>query len=208
MKTFGKWTTEEVEEYFHLVMVKNHPFLVDWLNAPQKRSSSDEQTLTTLRERLLENVYDWNEEELKIKFIAFLLQLVNYDEVEYHSFLEREISVNIDNKRLSGTIDFMVAKGRRSPKRPFFCLHEYKRERYHSNDPLGQLLIAMVAVQRLNNNQKSLYGAYIIGRQWFFVILDQKDYSISRAYDATEADIFEIFSILKNLKQIITTHLL
>ncbi len=203
MKTFSKWTTEEVEEYFHLLLTKNNPRLVDWLAGPADISPTEAQTLTSLRERLLENVYDWNEEELKVKFIAFLLQLVNYDETEYRSFLEREIAISIDGKRLAGTVDFLVARGRRSPKKPYFCLHEYKKERHSSNDPLGQLLIAMVVAQKLNQDGQPIYGGYVVGRQWFFVVLDGQAYSISRAYDATEPDIFEIFGALKKLKQII-----
>ncbi|EDN70114.1 hypothetical protein BGP_2120 [Beggiatoa sp. PS] len=62
-----------------------------------------------------------------------------------------------------------------------------------SGDPLGQLLIAMVAAQKLNNDLKPIYGCYVMGRLWFFVVLEGLDYSTSLAYDATKNDIKEIF---------------
>ena len=48
-----------------------------------------------------------------------------------------------------------------------------------------------------------IYGCYVIGRLWFFVTLDATDsrYTISRAFDATTADILTIFAILAKLKE-------
>jgi len=61
----------------------------------------------------------------------------------------------------------------------------------------------MIAAQKLNHNSYPLYGAYIIGRFWFFVILDGSDYAVSLAYDATKDEIKDIFGILMNVKAII-----
>jgi hypothetical protein len=91
----------------------------------------------------------------------------------------------------------LVAKGKQTPQKPFFFLHEYKPENKKEGDPVGQLLIGMVAAQRENNDEKPLYGCYISGRNWFFVFLDQKKYAISNAFNATEyPDFTKILSIL------------
>jgi len=51
--------------------------------------------------------------------------------------------------------------------------------------------------------QKLLNGAYIVERNWFFVVLAESEYAVSLAYDVTQADINDIFVILKNFKIII-----
>lgn len=76
-----------------------------------------------------------------------------------------------------------------------------------SKDPLGQLLIALVAIQQENevmNLHFPLYGAYVVGHFFYFVILDGKVYSKSEPYVASrETEIFEIFCILNEVKNYI-----
>ncbi len=143
-----------------------------------------------------------------MNFISLLLHLVDYSHKNYHAFFEREISVTVDKKRLSGTVDCIVALGKRSPKLPYFCLHEYKRELYSSNDPHGQVLIAMVASQLLNPKDCPVYGTYIVGRHWYFLTLCQKSYSLGLAYDATkEDDLKRIFMMLRHIRTIVEKYL-
>jgi len=61
----------------------------------------------------------------------------------------------------------------------------------------------MVAAQKLNNDNQPLYGCYVMGRLWFFVVLEGIEYSTSLAFDATKDDIKEIFGILQNTKGLI-----
>jgi hypothetical protein len=171
MKPFSKWTIAEVEDTFHINHRKHHERLTQWLNETVAPSPAKENLLMRLREQLEDHVWDWNEWELKGKFIFPLLLAVNFDEEHYQSFMEREISVEIDNDTLSGIVDFLVATGKRYPKHPYFFIHEFKKEHDSSGEPLGQLLIAMVAAQKLNNDFKPIYGCYVMGRLWFFVVL-------------------------------------
>lgn len=204
MKPFSQWTKEEVEDEFHLSRTRKSTVLQDWLTNIQEVSSDDAQRLGELSQRLLERVYDWNEEELKVYFIAFLLDFVEFHQAHYRPFLERELSVvYTEGKRLSGVVDFLVASGTQSPKDPFFFLHEYKKQLYTSNDPLGQLLAEMVAAQILNSHKHPIYGAYIMGRHWYFVVLDGQVYAESLAYDATKEDVITIVSILRHAKDLI-----
>ncbi|MCI5192936.1 MAG: hypothetical protein D3915_07370 [Candidatus Electrothrix sp. AU1_5] len=205
MKSFSKWTIAEVEEQFNLRQCKQHELLSQWLNLDGTAPVTPEveHLLAAFRANLIDHVWDWNEWELKGKFIFPLLAAVNFDEEQYQSFIEREISVEIEEDVLSGKVDFFVAYGRRYPKRPYFFIHEFKREHEASGDPLGQLLVTMVAAQKLNNDGKPIYGCYVMGRLWFFVILEGQDYATSLAYDATKDDINEIFIMLKKAKGII-----
>ncbi len=61
----------------------------------------------------------------------------------------------------------------------------------------------MVAARQINSHSHPIYGAYVVGRHWYFVILDGAVYSESLAYDATKEDIGAIFSILRRTKAII-----
>ncbi|MCW5200102.1 hypothetical protein VU05_05360 [Desulfobulbus sp. F1] len=203
MKSFSNWTIAEVEETFALNPRKQLDPLSQWLNDLASLTPDEEYLIAELREKLINHVWDWNESELKGKFIFPLLAAVNFDEELYQSFIEREISVKIENDILSGMVDFFVASGRRYPKHPYFFIHEFKKEHDSSGDPLGQLLVTMVAAQKLNNDGKPVYGCYVMGRLWFFVVLQGNDYAGSLAYDATKDDIEDIFSILKKTKEII-----
>lgn len=204
MKEFSKWTIDEVEEYFHFARVKQDVHLTEWLNANSPITDDEDRQLRELCANLNEHVLDWNEEELKIKFIGLLLAFVKYDQKEYQAFFERRLTVKIDQQRLAGVVDCVIANGKHTPKRPFFCLHEYKPERHSANDPLAQTLVAMAVAQRLNNDGRPIYGAYIMGRMWYFLALNQTDYAISSAYDATrEAELRHIFMALKYIKSVI-----
>ena len=96
-----------------------------------------------------------------------------------------------------------MAKGLRVPKQPYFFIHEHKKQLDSSGDPLGQVMIAMVAAQMLNQGAHPIYGAYIFGRHWYFVVLNGKEYAVSRGYDASLDDIFHIYRILMKVKAII-----
>ncbi len=204
MKPFSQWTKEEVETEFNLRMEPDNQKLQDWLTVEQTISVDEAKKLKQLSKKLLYNVHDWNEEELKIYFLALVLDLIDFFQDKSRPFMERQLSVEYEeNKRLWGNVDFLVASGTQSPKEPFFFIHEYKKQLDTSNDPLGQLLAAMVAAQKLNQSSHPIYGAYIIGRHWYFVILDGVSYAESLAYDATKEEIIEIVKILRHTKTII-----
>ncbi len=204
MKPFSQWTKEEVEIEFNLKMEPDNKKLQDWLNVVQTVSTNEAKQLKRLSKKLLYHVHDWNEEELKVYFLAFILDLIDFYQDKYRPFMERQLSIKYDeNKRLWGNVDFLVASGTQSPKQPFFFIHEYKKQLDTSNDPLGQLLAAMVAAQKLNQSSHPIYGAYIIGRHWYFVILDGTSYTESFAYDATKEEIIMIVNILRHTKTII-----
>ncbi len=206
MKPFSKWTTEEIEEEFHLTSALELPPLRNWLTVSRAMTAAEEETLRHLSEKLRRHVHDWNEEELKVSFVALLLDMVDFYQEQYRSFMDREFSVEYaEGKRLWGVIDFLVAHGKQTPKQPFFFIHEYKKQIESSNDPLGQLLAEMVAAQKMNARVFPIYGAYIVGRHWYFVVLENETYAESLAYDATKDEIFDIFEILRHAKDIIET---
>lgn len=204
MKPFSKWTKEEIEEEFGLYADRNYALLQEWIDVSPSVSDEEQRILSQLSQKLLTYVHDWNEEELKVYFIAFILDFADFWQPHYRPFLERELSVEYaEGKRLWGIVDFFVASGKQSPRELFFFLHEYKKQADTSNDPIGQLLAEMVAAQKANSHTHPIYGAYIIGRHWYFVLLDGQVYAESLAYDATKDEIMAIVGILRQTKDII-----
>ncbi len=186
-------------------IVKKPPFPLyeAWLSANSLFSTTQQAQIETLRLDLFENADYWNEEELKIKFIGPLVELASLRGEGFRTFYDRPISAMVNGIKLFGKLDMFVASGFQTPIHPFFCVHEYKQENNREGDPKGQLLAEMLAVQALNANDKPIYGCYVLGRNWFFVLLQNKHYTISDAYVATQSDIFTIFKLLVEVKQYI-----
>lgn len=203
MKPFSKWTIEEVEEAFQLAPQKHLRGLQAWMTSSASPSPDEQSQLARLQEKLQDRVWDWNEEELKVYFIIPLLELVDFNAPHYHPFLDRELSAHFHDDIVAGSVDFMVASGKRSPKSPYFFLHEYQKEHDSSNDPLGQLMIAMVSAQLLNQDGHPVYGAYVMGRYWHFTLLDGRDYAVHTGLNACDEELHRIFGVLKNTKALI-----
>ncbi len=204
-KSFEKWNRDELTQVFDLQRLKVMPQLQEWLAYSSPVSKPQEALLRELQERLASNIDAWNEEELKFKFISFIVNMANLDTDVSTSFLDRKISAVVQGYTMSGVVDFLVATGFVEPQEPFFFLHEYKKERGRDNDPLGQLLAAMLTAQELNKIEgrkpHPIYGCYVVGRMWFFVVLDGLNYSVSQEYSATQDAIFGIVSALRFVRE-------
>ncbi|EAY29287.1 hypothetical protein [Microscilla marina] len=203
MLNFRDCTTAQLRRNFQLKRTQSNQLLKEWLNQSLPTNSDEEQVLLRLQKKLTKRVDNWNEQELIKKFIAPLVGLVNFDTPHFQEFANRSLSLRVGNVELSGKVDVMVAQGIEEPERPYFCFHEYKKEKGCDNDPLGQVVAAMYTAQQLNHDDFPIYGAYVVGRQWFFVVLHKNTYCVSLAYDATKQEIFDIYRILKTLKTII-----
>ena len=203
MKSFETWLVEDVENNFGIIKRKSYHLLEVWLSADQKPDDYQTFGINKLKNELSDNVDTWNEDEIKFHFIGTFVQLVDFITDRFKSFTQRTLKAKINEIGVGGRVDYMVATGKARPKHPFFFFHEYKPSKRGINDPLGQLLIEMVTAQFLNSDNMPLYGAYIEGRFWYFVILNEKEYSVSKAFDATENDIYKIFSILCKAKEYI-----
>ena len=210
-KSFKYWKTQEVEDVFGIQPAKDKSRMLAWEQANFSISEEEQRYLRRLQEHLIAKVKYWNEAALKFYFLGPFIAMINYDTDEYSSFLEQNLTLELDtNITISGNVDFLVATGKQIPKIPLFTLHEYKPEPNVSSDPQGQLLISMVAAQKANAKVGivyPLYGVYVTGRFWFFIILDGNEYTESLAYDSTQEDLFKIFSMLKQTKYYISDEL-
>ncbi len=206
-KAFKDWTYEEVNDEFGLTRKFEHPLFEVFKSFFLPQTHERRIDLDYLRKLALEYIESWNEDEYKFFFISRFIGLVDFVSTHYKAFTQRSLSVKYQNdtKTTEGLVEFMLAKGIQSPKKPHLFLHEsmhsaYKPEKRRDNAPLGQLLIAMVTAQKLNQDNQPIYGIYLNGQNWFIVILEEKSYAVSLAYDITSEDIFNLFEILLFLK--------
>ncbi len=200
-KSFKNWTSDEVEKTFSIDRVYDYPHLLEWIKDDFQLSKKLTQELTVIKDDLMRKIEYLNEEELKAHYLIPIIDLIGFDEFgKYRTFLGRPLSVERDGMLLNGIVDFMVATGKSDPDKPYFFLHEYKQELKRDNNPLGQLLIAMVAAQSRNENKKAIQGCYILGRLVFFVLFDDIRYSVSQAFDLTTDDIFRVAGIMQKSK--------
>lgn len=198
-KSFRDWLYEEVEVEFGLTRLRTLPILEKLTSLTMPENHKHKALLEEYRLEVFDYIDTWNEDEYKFMFISPFLKLVNFNTPYYKVFTQRPLQVSYDNdsKVTTGIVEFMLAKGKQIPRKPHFFLHEYKPEKNRDNDPLGQLLIAMVASQKINEDQKPVYGIYVNGRNWFIVSLEGKEYAVSNPYVITSDDIFQLFVALE-----------
>jgi hypothetical protein len=220
---FSAFNEQEAREILGIKEDLKGALLEEWESraASMVITAEEAKTLNRLHGKLKLYVRNWNEEDLKIKFIGHLIELVNFDDYENEitAFAERSLSWTIQNVEIRGNVDLMVATGISEPRHPFFFIHEYKREGNSPGSPVGQLLSTMFVAKELNKKPKNftlfetkqrdfsdkpMYGVYVLGRMWVFVVLDEHKYLLSKSYDSTDLeDLFEIFKLLKAQKEII-----
>ncbi|MEY4541827.1 MAG: hypothetical protein RLZZ306_3584 [Bacteroidota bacterium] len=198
---FRDWTLDKIDDAFRTIQVEELPILNELLHFEYQVDDFEQRFLSMLSKDYLNLGGDnWNEVELENKIISPVIVFSGIQNKKFSYFLERDLATTIDEFELSGRVDGMIATGFRSPKVPYFCLSEYKRQTDPDGDPQGQALIAMLVAQKINDNRKPIYGSYIIGRNWYFMALVGKEYAISKDFSCVDDEMFDIFRILKSLR--------
>lgn len=204
-KSFKDCNLKFLEKTFGIEQIDTLPALDSWLATPSVPSAFEEESLLHLRSVLNFNIHDWNEYELDSHFIGPIFTLVNFSTKKFNHYSQRYLQGQVGDYQLFGKPDGIVSAGRREPETPYFAFQEYKKELDPNGDPAGQALAAMLVGQSLNDDlSKPIYGCYVNGRDWYFMVLLGKEYSISQDFSATTDDIFEVFATLKALKEIVT----
>lgn len=197
----------EVIERFNIEKVAQCATLKDWLNVSGILSAGHQEILTEAQEEITTFGRDWNEEELKMNFVAlvFFVAKLNVPK-RILVFYERRLNGVVDGIPISVIVDGMLASPTNAnrPKTPYFFLQEFKRSKGDDHDPEGQMLAAMILAQELNNDGKPLFGCWLQGKFWNFTTLTNRDYCVSKSYDASDmTDLQQIVFILRKLKDLI-----
>jgi hypothetical protein len=203
------WIEGQIIKTFGLKRVyENFPLLDNWLIVTNDLSQKDIEELEYRRWQLVRKASAWNEETLKMKFIAFILDLVRYDSDTLEGIFDAELKGTVKGQKLSIIADYALATTTYDLiEAPYFYFHEYK-PRKKAKDPIAQLLLAMLIAQEKNEHQRPLYGCAVIAENWYFMVLDGTIYCVSNGYIAANADDLQtILLILRKFKHILMTEL-
>ncbi len=203
------WIEGLIVKTFGLTKIlEGFPLLDAWLDVSGEFQAEEIQRLEKWRMKLRKSVGTWNEETLKMKFIANILELVDYDTDEFEGTFDAELKGVVQGKRLSVVADYALAKATLDyMETPYFYFHEYK-PRKKAKDPIAQLLLAMLIAQSQTERKYPLYGCAVFGELWFFMILDDKTYSVSTGIVSTSREgLQQIVLILRKFKHILHTEL-
>jgi len=202
---FADFDREMIEDIFGLKQTFSSSVLFDWIELGKQKEINihEDYFIKRLQQDLIYRVDYWNEIELIEHFVGPIFSIVNFNTLEFGLFSERELKAVVNEIEIKGKPDAVIAKGRYSPKIPYFCFHEYKKEQENKGDPQAQCLVAMLAARELNKNDKPIYGIVVKGERWYFMVLQGQEYAISNSYSALDEELFEIIKLLKHLKSII-----
>lgn len=207
---FNACDLDYLERTFGLILSINPSELTSWLSSALDLNEGERYEADALRDMLQLNVQHWNEQELSLHCIGPIFSIPKFTIIQkMNLFAQRFIDGAVPDLQgnlvsLSGRPDGILASGFRRPETPFFCFQEYKKEKDPNGDPAGQCLAAMLAGQVLNGNAaETIYGCYVVGQNWQFMTLTNKQYAISPAFSAQTDEIYFIIGVLKRLKEIV-----
>jgi hypothetical protein len=196
-----------IAETFKLERSDKCEHLEKWINQSYEFTESEQKLLDEVHAEMVESSDYLNEEEIKIRLIAPLFQIANIDEEnKVRVFYERSLSAEIDEYQLSVICDCMVASSTifKTPTHPYFFLQEFKKAKGEKRDPEAQMLVAMLAAQKANNDGQTIYGGFLIGSIWRLATLVNNTYCTSRQLSATnKEDLKQIVSTLRHLKALV-----
>ncbi|MFK5976513.1 MAG: hypothetical protein QM493_08405 [Sulfurovum sp.] len=200
--SFGQIKLEELES---LVDIKksfdDEPF-EEWLDNNIDISTENIEFLQNLISKYAKFMKSYNEETLKANFIIPIINSIDFlsKDMEISPFYEKVITYKTDKFILNGATDFLVSRGLEYSRKPYFFIQEFKKGKVNS-DPEPQLLAELISAIELNC-ELSMRGAYIVGENWNFVILeklgmDKYRYFVSPNFDSTKIE--DLKGIYRNL---------
>ena len=200
--SFGKIRYKQLKNLVDIKKIFNRVIFDKWFNNDIKLNNDVTEFLKNLLDKKGELISSFNEEDLKMQFIAPILNHINFIMMdrEIRFFSEESLSYEAKNFIFNGEPDFFIARGLEIPEKPYFFIQEFKRSEKNGN-PRPQLLAELISAVELNS-WKTIKGAYIVGNYWTFVILEKlgKDkYQYFTSEDFNSAKIDDLKSIYKNL---------
>ena len=202
--SFSRVTFADLQKLVQIEQISRQDLFDEWFGFAYALRDEERDALQKLIERNWRYVLSYSEDELKIKFVGPLLNLVDFQRDGVRDWYQRPLQTIIHDVTLHGYVDFMVARGVKEPDRPYFFIQEFKKTKFEV-DPEDQLLAEMLAALTLNQVEV-MRGAYIIGQEWRFVILrkiapDAYEYAVSLIFDCLNIDHLErIYTNLQAVK--------
>ncbi len=201
--SFSHITYKDISSLVNIKQIIEDTVFHEWFDYPIFLTSDEEAFLDRLLSKHKRFLNTYSEEELKTKFIAPILNQVDFMTETVRDWYDRPLQAVINGTLLKGNVDYMVAKGIEEPERPYFFIQEFKKSRGGDVDPKNQLLAEMLVALKLNK-EFTMRGAYIIGSIWNFTTLQLEDttytYVVSSSFDSLR--IRDLQAIYKNLQAV------
>jgi len=158
-------------------------------------------------------IESYSEEDLKVNVLVPILNQVHFKSYqhEFRDFYELPLRYSTPEFIFNGTTDFVVSAGLIKSKKPYFFIQEFKRSEEYGN-PRPQLLAELISAVELNQWQE-IKGAYVIGANWYFVILKRLalhkyQYYVSEQFNSMRLDDLQlIYKHLLYIKQYVQAHI-
>ncbi len=188
------------------------PLMQEWLDVQPPEFNVVEQFIFEDKyKEALTQIAGWSEEDLKMKFIAYIIDLGNLKAGNgLVTFFDKITEATVEGMKLKVKADFMMAKGLLNLLQvPYFHFHEYKPELNPTGEPMAQLLQSFLIAQVKNKNaQLPLYGVSMVGKHWTFIIMEGKTYCVSDTFSCTKKDdLLKIIAILRKFRWLLDTRL-
>jgi hypothetical protein len=214
-KSHKEWTEAELIYQYQLRKItgKDTPLMRDWLdvNLPQMEDY-EEKLFEVILNDAQQNIGYWAEEDLKMNFITYILRLgkLTGGDSNFVSLFEKKLSGLVEGIKLNVRTDFLVARGFKNMiQEPYFHFQEYKPSLNPTGEPMAQLIQAILLGQVQNQHANPIYGAIVVGATWNFVVMEGKEYCVSKLYDSTDKDeLLRIIAILRKFRNILETKFL
>ncbi|MCK5524820.1 MAG: hypothetical protein KAI83_16970 [Thiomargarita sp.] len=199
---YSKIKDIDLKKLFDIEKNLDESIFDEWLNNKIEIDNSIKMFLKDLINDNKSLIETYSEEDLKVNFIVPILTKIRFKSYEkkMRDFYELQLTYKTSRFILNGTVDFVVSEGLVDSKKPYFFIQEFKRSEEYGN-PRPQLLAELISAIELND-WKLIKGAYIIGGNWHFAILEKLDidkyqYFISQNFDSTKIE--DLILIYKNL---------
>jgi hypothetical protein len=192
-------------------LIEPTPLMREWLAAETAFTANEQELLSHLLLRARREITGWQEEDLKMKFLAPVLELSRLMEGEnFQTYFEKTVAATIEGHFLKTKTDFMVASGvLDKPQKPYFHFQEWKPHKKPTGDSMAQLLEALLIGQEINSHEFPMYGCEVVGKHWTFVILQGKTYCLSESFDCTkEHELNKIVAVLRKFRATLDAKLL
>ncbi len=187
---------KKIESIVNITKKINHTKFEKWFSFEYKISVNENEFLEKLIRKNELYLPSYNEEKLFASFISRILNEVDFSFSDVKDWYSSWLQGELNGFKFSGKPDFMVAKGKKTPEKPYFFIQEFKRTQ-NTSDPEDQLLAEMLVAMEINKTN-IFHGAFIIGQNWFFVVVEKLksgnyEYFVSRQFDSLN---------IENLRQI------
>ena len=201
---FSNIKFSDLEEIVDIKVVDNDAKFDEWFETTYDLDDAETLFFKNLIQKNKTRIAFYMEENLKAKFIIPILNLVDFVFEPVSDWYDTALSGTLNGVEFKGFTDFMVASGTENPRKPYFFIQEFKPS-VPDKDPRIQLL-AELLVATEKNKTTIMRGGYIVGRIWFFVILEKLaenkfEYVISKSFDSLDLeDLKQIYIILQAVK--------